>query len=63
MGRSDDLPYELILVRHGESEGNLAQARSKRGDMSAYTPEFRRKHSSSYRLTDKGIMQAKLAGM
>lgn len=31
--------------------------------MSAYTPEFRRKHSSSYRLTDKGIMQAKLAGM
>jgi hypothetical protein len=31
--------------------------------MSAYTPEFRRKHSSSYRLTDKGIMQAKLAGI
>jgi len=58
----DELPYELILVRHGESEGNLAQSRSKKGDMSAYTSEFRRKHSSSYRLTDKGIMQAKLAG-
>jgi NAD+ kinase len=58
----DELPYELVLVRHGESEGNLAQSRSKQGDMSAYTPEFRKKHSSSYRLTDKGIMQAKLAG-
>eukprot|EP00027_Filamoeba_sp_ATCC50430_P007973 CAMPEP_0168547362 /NCGR_PEP_ID=MMETSP0413-20121227/3993_1 /TAXON_ID=136452 /ORGANISM="Filamoeba nolandi, Strain NC-AS-23-1" /LENGTH=391 /DNA_ID=CAMNT_0008577605 /DNA_START=63 /DNA_END=1238 /DNA_ORIENTATION=+ len=58
----DAWPFELILVRHGQSEGNEAVARSKRGDLSAYTPEFRKKHSSSYRLTDKGIEQAKVAG-
>eukprot|EP01111_Echinosteliopsis_oligospora_P002061 TRINITY_DN13016_c0_g1_i1.p1 TRINITY_DN13016_c0_g1~~TRINITY_DN13016_c0_g1_i1.p1 ORF type:complete len:370 (+),score=97.41 TRINITY_DN13016_c0_g1_i1:30-1112(+) len=58
----DEWPYELILVRHGQSEGNLAQARSKAGDMSSYTPEFRKKHSSAYRLTDKGRAQATSAG-
>ncbi|EFA86670.1 phosphoglycerate mutase domain-containing protein [Heterostelium album PN500] len=57
-----DWPYELVLVRHGQSEGNEAQSRSKRGDLSAYTPEFKKKHSSTYRLTDKGIQQAKIAG-
>jgi len=55
-------PYELVLVRHGQSEGNEASSRFKRGDKSAYTPEFSQKHSSTYRLTDKGIAQAKLAG-
>ncbi|EGG17959.1 phosphoglycerate mutase domain-containing protein [Cavenderia fasciculata] len=57
-----DWPFELVLVRHGQSEGNEAQSRSKRGDLSAYTPEFKKKHSSTYRLTDKGILQAKIAG-
>eukprot|EP01114_Cavostelium_apophysatum_P016733 TRINITY_DN4817_c0_g1_i1.p1 TRINITY_DN4817_c0_g1~~TRINITY_DN4817_c0_g1_i1.p1 ORF type:complete len:353 (+),score=45.77 TRINITY_DN4817_c0_g1_i1:44-1060(+) len=55
-------PMELILVRHGQSEGNEAVARSKKGDLSAYTPDFKKKHSSSYRLTDKGVEQAKVAG-
>jgi len=32
------------------------------GDLSAYTPDFQKKHSSSYRLTDKGIAQAKVTG-
>ncbi|EGC40153.1 hypothetical protein DICPUDRAFT_146978 [Dictyostelium purpureum] len=59
---SFDWPYELVLVRHGQSEGNEAQARSKRGDLSAYTDEFKKKHSSVYRLTDKGVLQAKIAG-
>ncbi|KAN0053334.1 hypothetical protein ACTA71_009783 [Dictyostelium dimigraforme] len=59
---SFDWPYELVLVRHGQSEGNEAQARSKRGDLSAYTEEFKKKHSSVYRLTDKGVLQAKIAG-
>eukprot|EP01113_Clastostelium_recurvatum_P032405 TRINITY_DN4166_c0_g1_i1.p1 TRINITY_DN4166_c0_g1~~TRINITY_DN4166_c0_g1_i1.p1 ORF type:complete len:346 (-),score=81.51 TRINITY_DN4166_c0_g1_i1:25-1062(-) len=58
----DAWPYELVLVRHGQSEGNEAQSRSKKGDLSAYTPEFKKKHSSVYRLTDKGIAQAKVAG-
>jgi len=51
-----------VLVRHGQSEGNYASARSKTGDTSLYTPEFKAKHSSTYRLTDKGIEQAKVAG-
>jgi len=55
-------PYELVLVRHGQSEGNEAVSRSKKGDLSAYTPEFKNKHSSNYRLTDKGVEQAKVAG-
>lgn len=55
------LPLELVLVRHGQSEGNEAHHRSKKGDLSAYTPEFKKRHSSSYRLTDNGINQANLA--
>lgn len=57
-----DWPLELVLVRHGQSEGNEAVARSQHGDLSAYTPEFKNKHSSTYRLTDKGVQQAKVAG-
>jgi NAD+ kinase len=55
-------PFELVLVRHGQSEGNEAVSRSEHGDLSAYTPEFKAKHSSTYRLTDKGIAQAKVTG-
>jgi hypothetical protein len=68
---ADSWPYELILVRHGQSvsrntklkhykipkEGNEAVSRSKKGDLSAYIPEFKNKHSSAYRLTDKGVEQ------
>lgn len=61
-GPSGGWPYELILVRHGQSEGNLAVSRSEKGDLSSYTPEFKNKHSSSYRLTDKGVKQAKVTG-
>lgn len=56
------LPIDLILVRHGESEGNVASKASRRGDNSFFTPEFREKHSRNFRLTDKGIVQAQAAG-
>jgi NAD+ kinase len=56
------MPLDLVLVRHGESEGNIANKRSRAGDDSAFTAEFLRRHSSSWRLTDKGIAQAKAAG-
>jgi hypothetical protein len=36
----ENLPIDIVLVRHGESEGNLAQAYSKKGDDSLWTPEF-----------------------
>ena len=56
------LPLDLVLVRHGESEGNIAVDASKGGDNSIFTPEFRNRHSREFRLTDKGIAQAKAAG-
>lgn len=56
------LPIDLVLVRHGQSEGNAAKRRSEAGDHSIYTPEFRDRHSRSFRLTDKGRRQASLAG-
>lgn len=56
------LPIDLVLVRHGESEGNLARSRSKRQDNSAFTEEFKARHSSLYRLTDRGREQARTAG-
>jgi len=62
LGERHPWPYEIVLVRHGQSEGNEAVSRSKKGDLSAYTKDFKHKHSSTYRLTDKGIEQAKVAG-
>lgn len=56
------MPLDLVLVRHGESEGNVANRRSKRGDDSLYSDEFLSRHSSQWRLTDKGIAQAQQAG-
>ncbi len=57
------LPKNLILVRHGQSEGNVAQHASRRGDNQFFTPEFRERHSSSFHLTEKGIIQATYAGL
>ncbi|MFA6407360.1 MAG: phosphoglycerate mutase family protein [Candidatus Paceibacterota bacterium] len=57
------LPIDLVLVRHGQSEGNIAKRRSESGDHEAFTPEFRNRHSASFRLTDLGREQAKKAGI
>lgn len=56
------MPVELVLVRHGRSEGNEAREQSKQGDNSPYTPEFRARRNREWRLTDLGIAQAKAAG-
>lgn len=56
------LPIDLVLVRHGQSEGNLAKRRSEAGDHGAYTAEFKERHTSSYRLSQKGREQAAAAG-
>jgi NAD+ kinase len=56
------MPFDLVLVRHGESEGNVANRRSRRGDDSHFTEEFLKRHSSSWRLTEKGRTQATTAG-
>jgi broad specificity phosphatase PhoE len=54
-------PIDLVLVRHGESEGNLAQQLSKQGDDCLWTEEFSKRHTSRYRLTEKGVEQAQSA--
>ena len=53
---------EIVLVRHGESEGNLAFNRSVAGDHSLYADEFLKRHSSFWRLTDQGRAQALTTG-
>ena len=56
------MPVDLILVRHGNSEGNRALDAAKTGDMSLMTDEFRRRNASDYRLTELGEQQARAAG-
>lgn len=56
------MPVDLVLVRHGRSEGNEAREQSKRGDSSAYTAQFRARRNREWRLTDLGIGQAQAAG-
>lgn len=56
------LPIDLILVRHGQSEGNVANKTSRGGDNRFFTEEFRNRHSRTFRLTDKGVEEAKAAG-
>ncbi|RHY32072.1 hypothetical protein DYB32_002904 [Aphanomyces invadans] len=53
---------DLVLVRHGESEGNVARELSMRGDHSLYSGEFKNRHSCNWRLTDRGREQAEAAG-
>ncbi len=61
--RPSGLPIELVLVRHGESEGNVAVKKSKKGDHSHFEdPEFASRHSKTYLLTDLGAAQAQQAG-
>jgi len=56
------MPIDLVLVRHGESEGNLAQAKSMKGDQDAWMGDFKERHNSNYRLTDIGRQQARAGG-
>ncbi|MEK9152436.1 MAG: phosphoglycerate mutase family protein [Patescibacteria group bacterium] len=56
------LPNNLLVGRHGQSEGNLANRAVERGDLGIFTEDFMRRHSSQYRLTDIGVGQAQRAG-
>jgi broad specificity phosphatase PhoE len=56
------MPLHFVLVRHGESEGNLVHRLSREGDHRGFTEAFRRVHSSQYRLTALGRGQAAEAG-
>lgn len=56
------MPRSLLLVRHGESEGNVAKKLSEKRDHSLFTEAFMKRHSSTFRLTNKGRKQAEMAG-
>ncbi len=56
------MPIDLVLVRHGESEGNAARRSSMAGDNSVFTEEFCSRHNSRFRLTNRGREQARAAG-
>src|SRR5215218_5309111 len=61
MVSSVPLPIDVVLVRHGESEGNEATRRAREGDPSQLE-SLRGRHSSFWRLTDEGIAQARRSG-
>ena len=57
------MPEDLLLVRHGESVGNLARKNFvKNKDESVFLEIVSKIHESQYQLTPLGINQAKLAG-
>lgn len=60
------MPRDLLLVRHGYSEGNLAMARDaptgEGGLPSLRTPEFADRDGSDWRLVAEGRAQAARAG-
>jgi NAD+ kinase len=57
------LPIDLILVRHGQSEGNVAARLAEEGNHDGYKAIKQGRHSRSYRLSSKGREQAKIAGL
>ncbi len=57
------MPINFVLVRHGESEGNVANRRSRRGDNRHFTEGFRKRPSSQWRLTTRGEWQVRESGL
>ena len=56
------MPNNIILARHGESEGNLLQWATKAQQTIDIPPDFMDRHTCDWRLTSRGIEQAKIAG-
>lgn len=56
------MPRDYLLVRHGESEGNVVVQASKRGDNSHYNEKFVMTPGTQWRLTETGIKQARAIG-
>jgi broad specificity phosphatase PhoE len=62
MERHNQLPVDVIFVRHGESEANLLQKAEKANRLHDLPLQLRERPDWQHRLTDKGIEQAKVAG-
>ena len=57
-----NMPIDLVLVRHGASEGNMAFAQGRKGNNSLFTPTFMETHESKWRLTQEGKHQVTITG-
>ncbi|MGQ0623222.1 MAG: histidine phosphatase family protein [Sporichthyaceae bacterium] len=57
-----NMPRDLVLVRHGEAEGNVTVQNAKSGDLSGYTDAFVTTPGHRWRLTDLGRAQAARIG-
>lgn len=55
------MPIDLVLVRHGQSEGNLVIMQLEKQGLPV-PKEYYAKHTAHWRLTSKGVEQAKIAG-
>jgi len=63
MGAFNNLPVDLVIVRHGQSEANMMIEMTKRGDASAQAAmKTAKRHDSEMRLTDNGREQARMVG-
>lgn len=56
------MPIDFVLVRHGQSESNLAKSRSEQGKHDDFRRVREGRHTRSFRLTALGRQQAKRAG-
>lgn len=56
------MPIDLVLVRHGESEQNLALRAAKQGDVSMIHDAYRATVASQFRLSKTGQHQARVTG-
>jgi NAD+ kinase len=55
------LPLDLVLIRHGQSEGNAAKRLSEQGDETGFE-RLKDLHTRSYRLSEKGREEAAITG-
>lgn len=63
MAAFTNLPVDIVLVRHGQSEANVMIEMTKRGDLSANEAMTAcKRHDSNMRLTDLGREQARTVG-
>lgn len=56
------MPNDLILTRHGESEGNVARRNERAGDTSIFTDGFVTTPGRRWELTDVGYAQSACVG-
>jgi broad specificity phosphatase PhoE len=56
------MPRDLVLIRHGESVGNVALHAERSGDTSLFTEEFATTPGHRWAITDAGVAQAQATG-